>query len=58
MLNYQSTSFHDAMFVRKMFHLKPAPEFENWLMNNGWMDEKGIMQLPNTAHPMLQYLQS
>lgn len=58
MLNYQSTSFHDAMFVRKMFHLKPAPEFENWLMNNGWMDEKGIMQLPNTAHPLLQYLQS
>ena len=27
MLNYQSTSFHDALAVRKLFNLKPAPEF-------------------------------
>lgn len=58
MLNYQSTSFHDALFVRKMFGLKPAPEFENWLMSNGWMDEKGTMILPSGSHPMLQYLPS
>ena len=31
MLNYQSTSFHDALAARKLFHLKPAPEFLEWL---------------------------
>jgi len=30
MLNYQSTSFHDALFVRDVFGLMRAPEFENW----------------------------
>ena len=31
MLNYQSTSFHDALAARKLFSLKPAPEFLEWL---------------------------
>lgn len=31
MLNYQSTSFHDAAYIRKLLALKPAPEFETWL---------------------------
>lgn len=31
MLNYQSTSFHDALYLREVFHLKRAPEFEEWL---------------------------
>jgi ethanolamine ammonia-lyase large subunit len=31
MLNYQSTSFHDALAVRRLFGLKPAPEFAAWL---------------------------
>ena len=31
MLNYQSTSFHDALYVRKVLGLRPAPEFETWL---------------------------
>jgi ethanolamine ammonia-lyase large subunit len=40
MLNYQSTSFHDAQYIRQLFGLKPAPEFEQWLtkmniMNSG-----------------------
>ncbi|HUA22126.1 MAG TPA: ethanolamine ammonia-lyase subunit EutB [Bryobacteraceae bacterium] len=30
MLNYQSTSFHDALYVRSIFGLRPAPEFEAW----------------------------
>jgi ethanolamine ammonia-lyase large subunit len=30
MLNYQSTSFHDALFLRRVFNLKPSPEFEAW----------------------------
>src|SRR5690242_6785206 len=31
MLNYQSTSFHDALYVREILGLRPAPEFEAWL---------------------------
>ena len=31
MLHYQSTSFHDALYVRSVLRLKPAPEFEAWL---------------------------
>jgi ethanolamine ammonia-lyase large subunit len=30
MLNYQSTSFHDAFYLRAVFGLRPAPEFEAW----------------------------
>src|ERR1700692_622273 len=35
MLNYQSTSFHDALAVRKIFGLRPAPEFLAWLESAG-----------------------
>jgi ethanolamine ammonia-lyase large subunit len=35
MLNYQSTSFHDALGVRKLFGLRPAPEFLTWLEEMG-----------------------
>ena len=31
MLNYQTTSFHDALYLRRMLNLKPAPEFCQWL---------------------------
>lgn len=31
MLNYQSTSFHDALYARRVLGLRPAPEFERWL---------------------------
>ncbi|MBD8124299.1 ethanolamine ammonia-lyase subunit EutB [Pseudomonas lutea] len=31
MLNYQTTSFHDALYARKTLGLRPAPEFEDWL---------------------------
>jgi len=31
MLNYQTTSFHDALYVRRVLGHKPAPEFEAWL---------------------------
>ena len=31
MLNYQSTSFHDALYIRKLLGLRPAPEFDSWL---------------------------
>jgi ethanolamine ammonia-lyase large subunit len=31
MLNYQTTSFHDALYARRVLGLRPAPEFEAWL---------------------------
>jgi ethanolamine ammonia-lyase large subunit len=34
MLNYQSTSFHDALYLRRLLNLRPAPEFEAWLSSN------------------------
>lgn len=41
MLNYQSTSFHDALYVREVLGKKPAPEFEEWLINSGVLNQKG-----------------
>jgi ethanolamine ammonia-lyase large subunit len=35
MLNYQSTSYHDALAVRRLFKLRPAPEFLHWLEGEG-----------------------
>lgn len=35
MLNYQSTSFHDALYVRQVLGLRPAPEFDHWLQQQG-----------------------
>ena len=38
MLNYQSTSFHDALYIRDLFGLKRAPEFDDWLFRAGLAD--------------------
>jgi ethanolamine ammonia-lyase large subunit len=35
MLNYQSTSYHDALAMRRIFNLRPAPEFLAWLQHRG-----------------------
>lgn len=53
MLNYQSTSFHDALYLRKTLDLKPAPEFEQWLMRQGIMSENGEMLSINPSHKLL-----
>ncbi|MDR3574887.1 MAG: ethanolamine ammonia-lyase subunit EutB [Anaerolineaceae bacterium] len=42
MLSYQSTSFHDLATLRQLFHLRPAPEFEAWLVQNGIM-KNGVL---------------
>lgn len=39
MLNYQSTSFHDALYLRSLLKLRPAPEFEGWLERMGILDQ-------------------
>ena len=44
MLSYQSTSFHDALYVRDALHLRPAPEFEALLMRMGIMDQRGSIR--------------
>jgi len=41
MLNYQSTSFHDALYVREALGLRRAPEFEAWLQQAGLADDAG-----------------
>ena len=41
MLGYQSTSFHDALYVRQVLGLRAAPEFESWLQQMGMADEAG-----------------
>jgi ethanolamine ammonia-lyase large subunit len=43
MLNYQSTSYHDAVAVRELLGLRPAPEFEAWLTNAGIWDEGHLL---------------
>jgi len=45
MLNYQSTSFHDALYVRSVLGLKRAPEFEEWLRTMQIVDAKGEFTL-------------
>jgi ethanolamine ammonia-lyase large subunit len=54
MLNYQSTSFHDALYLRQTLGLLPAPEFEAWLQSMALMDDKGaIRDLTQSHHPLL-----
>ncbi len=54
MLNYQTTSFHDALYLRKILGLRAAPEFEKWLKQMNIMDEKGNVQPVTQANRMLQ----
>jgi ethanolamine ammonia-lyase large subunit len=53
MLNYQSTSFHDALYLRKVLNLKPSPEFEQWLIRQGITDSKGNMIPIDPTHGLL-----
>jgi len=46
MLGYQSTSFHDALYLREALGLRPAPEFEAWLQAMGIMDEHSRLLPP------------
>jgi len=53
MLNYQSTSFHDAMYLRSILGLKPAPEFEQWLIKQGIINADGHLLPINSSHKLL-----
>ena len=56
MLNYQSTSFHDALYIRKLLGLRPAPEFEQWLLKQEMMDEKGRLINSGNLKKLVQHL--
>ncbi len=53
MLNYQSTSFHDALYLRELLGLKRAPEFETWLQRMHITDARGRLQRVASGHPLL-----
>ncbi|SOZ38967.1 ethanolamine ammonia-lyase subunit EutB [Cupriavidus neocaledonicus] len=54
MLNYQSTSFHDALYLRDVLGLRPAPEFEAWLQAMGILGEDGRLLELAERQPLLQ----
>lgn len=54
MLGYQSLSFHDALYVRHVLGLRPAPEFERWLHSLGMADDSGrITPIDLAASPLM-----
>jgi ethanolamine ammonia-lyase large subunit len=57
MLGYQSTSFHDAQYVRQLLGLRPAPEFEHWLSHMGVTDDLGRLRTANDVPALLAALE-
>ena len=53
MLSYQSTSFHDALYLRGALGLRPAPEFDAWLARTGLDRAQGTEQIPKGLSPAL-----
>jgi ethanolamine ammonia-lyase large subunit len=51
MLNYQSTSFHDALVMRQVMGLRPSPEFEAWLQRMGVFEPGSGTRLADGVHP-------
>ena len=54
MLNYQTTSFHDALYARKVLGSKPAPEFEDWLHGSGIFARGDELKLSDGLPPPFQ----
>jgi len=52
MLNYQSTSFHDQLYVREALGLRRAPEFEAWLERMGIVREQRLRRI-DAQHALL-----
>ena len=56
MLNYQTTSFHDALYARQTLGLKPAPEFEQWLAKMGiFTQADGKVHFGNSLPPAFRH---
>jgi len=56
MLNYQSTSFHDALYLRALLGLKRAPEFDAWLVRMGLADGQGRLCAAGHGQRLLREL--
>jgi ethanolamine ammonia-lyase large subunit len=54
MLGYQSTSFHDSHYLRQVLGLRPAPEFEAWLLEMGILDQELRLRPVGPGHPLLE----
>ena len=55
MLNYQSTSFHDALYLRRLLDLAPAPEFAAWLEKRN-ISSDGRLNALDARDPLLRAL--
>ena len=57
MLNYQTTSFHDALYLRQLLGLKAAPEFDTWLAEQGiFKQQQQHIQWPEHIPPQFEKL--
>ncbi len=54
MLNYQTTSFHDSQYLRQLFDLRPAPEFEEWLIRSEIIDQANRLAPPVERHRLFE----
>jgi ethanolamine ammonia-lyase large subunit len=54
MLNYQSTSFHDALYLRSMLKLRPAPEFDAWLERTGILEDGVRLRATRVLPPVFE----
>jgi ethanolamine ammonia-lyase large subunit len=57
MLGYQSTSFHDALYLRELLGVRPAPEFERWLIEMGIWEGSNRPRPLTGEHPLRRLLQ-
>jgi ethanolamine ammonia-lyase large subunit len=58
LLGYQSTSYHDALFLRRALGLRPAPEFEAWLEQIGLFDHQSHFLKRAPSPPLLAALEA
>ncbi|MBS1159573.1 MAG: ethanolamine ammonia-lyase [Proteobacteria bacterium] len=58
MLNYQSTSFHDALYLRRVLDRRRAPEFEEWLEKMRITDYRGELLAQSSQYPLLGLAES
>ena len=58
MLNYQTTSFHDALYAREVLGLRPSPEFEQWLEKMEIFDRHGNLTVGEKLPHSLKHIQS
>lgn len=58
MLSYQTTSFHDVASLRQLMNLRPAPEFERWLVASGLMSDGKLTKLAGDASYVMDLAKS